>query len=255
MTQPTTGRDWILHAYADGELEPSEKMLVERELSHDHEARVAIEAWRRQKQALKQAFERVLTEELPPGIKSALKRGKPGPSGWQLPAAAAALLAILAGAYMIYLNLDSSSAEARALADQALSAHIVYSAETRHPVEVAASDRQHLVSWLSKRMDRAIALPDLSHQGFHLVGGRLLHEDGKPAAQFMYEDAGKRRITVYLAHHAATGEIAFSFEKDGGYTTCYWLDDNMGYAVAGAFAPEELLPLARLIYERLERDE
>ena len=38
--------------------------------------------------------------------------------------------------------------------------------------------------------------PRLSGLGFALVGGRLLSAPDGPAAQFMYEDTDRRRITV-----------------------------------------------------------
>ena len=39
-------------------------------------------------------------------------------------------------------------------ARQAVLAHVVYSPEVRHPVEVRAAQQEHLVQWLSKRLGR-----------------------------------------------------------------------------------------------------
>ena len=252
MIRPNNKHDWILHAYADGELEPSEKTLLERELVHDAEARAAIEAWHRQKQALKQAFSDVMSEEIPPIIKATLNVSDSRQRHWQLPAAAAGVFAIVLIVSAIYLNFGLGRAEARTLAEEALSAHIVYAAEIRHPVEVPAAEKEHLISWLSKRLDGPIELPDLSSQGFHLIGGRLLHEGRRPAAQFMYEDNRHRRLTIYLAHNSGRREASFKVQKEGGYTTCYWLEGGMGYAVAGELAPADIVPLAQVIYATLE---
>jgi anti-sigma factor RsiW len=155
---------------------------------------------------------------------------------------------------VIYVNFSPGQADARILAEEALSAHIVYAAEIRHPVEVTAAEKQHLISWLSKRLDRQIELPDLSTQGFQLIGGRLLHENRKPAAQFMYEDDHHRRLTIYLAHNSGHREATFRVQKEGGYTTCYWLEGDLGYAVAGELAPAEIVPLAHVIYATLEHE-
>lgn len=83
---------------------------------------------------------------------------------------------------------------------QALGAHAVYVSEVRHPVEVEASEAQHLVAWLSKRLGATIQAPTLSTLGFQLLGGRLLPDDGKPAAQFMYQ---RRRWAALDALRAA----------------------------------------------------
>ena len=252
MTEPNNKHDWILNAYADGELEPSEKTLVERELAHDPEARAAIEAWRRQKQALKQAFSDVMSEEIPAAITAALDVSASRRRRWYFPAAAAAVFAIVVIASAIYLNFSLGRADARTLAEEALSAHIVYAAEIRHPVEVPAAEKEHLIAWLSKRLDRPIVLADLSAQGFHLIGGRLLHEGRRPAAQFMYEDNHHRRLTIYIAHNSGHREASFKVRKEDGYTTCYWLEGDMGYAVAGELAPAAIVPLAQVIYATLD---
>jgi len=252
MTQPNNRHDWILHAYADGELDQSEKTLLERELAHDPDARAAIEAWRRQKQALKETFSDVMSEDIPPTIKAALDVPVTRQHHWHLPAAAAAVFAVILAVSAIYLTFGLGRADASTLAEEALSAHIVYAAEIRHPVEVPAAEKDHLISWLSKRLDQPIELPDLSAQGFHLIGGRLLHEGRRPAAQFMYEDNHHRRLTIYIAHNSGHREASFKVQKEDGYTTCYWLEGDMGYAVAGALAPADIVPLAQVIYATLE---
>ncbi len=252
MTPNATRHDWVLHAYVDGELEPSERMLVESDLNDDHEARRSIEIWRRQNEAIGRVFAKVLHEQLPPAIRIALSARGRVMRRWCLPAAAA-ILALLTAAYALYSELGFSAAGAKAFAETALSAHVVYSTEVRHPVEVAAAEKDHLDAWLSKRLGHKIAAPDLSSRGFQLIGGRLLHADRKPAAQFMYEDAAKRRLTVYVAGNSSHRESSFRLEETSGYTTCYWLDEQSGYAVAAELAPDELLPLATFIYDALEK--
>lgn len=242
----------MLHALVDGEIDPADRVVIERDIAADHDSRTEIEAWRRQKDALKLAYGKVLDEEVPPAIKAALRTRAPWRQPpWQLlAAAAAAVVAVLAGLYAFsdVLRPDNAGEE---IAENALSAHVVYSAEVRHPVEVQASDRDHLVAWLSKRIGHKIDAPDLSSKGFELVGGRLLHESGYPAAQFMYEDANKRRLTIYVAHNPTNRETAFRVEEKSTYTTCYWLDGDSGYAVAAELPASDMLPIARLVYDTI----
>jgi anti-sigma factor RsiW len=256
MTPAWNENDWPLHAYADGELEPSEKLMMERDLANDPEARSAIESWRRQSETLKRTFASVAEEQFPPGIRAALNKPRRMEiRRWHMFAAAAAVLLLLAGGLAIFLNLELGASDARAFADSALSAHVVYSAEVRHPVEVSASEKDHLNTWLSKRLGFKISAPDLSAQGFELIGGRLLHADRMPAAQFMYEDGNKRRLTVYVADNSTSRETSFRIEENSGYTACYWLDEHAAYAVTAELKPEELLPVAASIYDALEKVE
>ncbi len=137
-------------------------------------------------------------------------------------------------------------------------AHVVYAPEKRHPVEVAAAEQQHLVQWLSKRLDHPLKVPDLSSLGYTLVGGRLLPGETGARAQFMFEDAAGERITLYIGtldaqatDASAARETAFRFASDGAVPSFYWIDRGFGYAVAGRLPRDALLRLATLAYREL----
>jgi anti-sigma factor RsiW len=123
---------------------------------------------------------------------------------------------------------------------------------------VAASEQQHLVQWLSKRLDRPLKVPDLSSQGYALVGGRLLPGETGARAQFMFEDTAGERVTLYIgtldanaAGAAAARETAFRFASEGPVPSFYWVDQGFGYALAGKLPRELLLKLATLAYRDL----
>lgn len=139
---------------------------------------------------------------------------------------------------------------------QASVAHATYVPEVRHPVEVAAAQRQHLAQWLTKRLARDIKVPDFSAVGFELVGGRLLPGDGGARAQFMFERPDGLRVTLYLgAVKAASTGIgpspsgsAFAFQSQDGTASFYWVEDGFGYALTGPLPRNELLKLSELAY-------
>lgn len=122
-------------------------------------------------------------------------------------------------------------------------AYAVYTPERRHPVEVAASEEAHLISWLSKRLNRPLSLPSLQEYGYTLVGGRLLPGEAGPAAQFMYENAAGARLTLYVTG-TARDETAFRLLRDGNRHTFYWVNDGMGYALSGPIAEGKLRSIA-----------
>ncbi|MGJ7486947.1 anti-sigma factor family protein [Variovorax sp. LT2P21] len=136
-------------------------------------------------------------------------------------------------------------------------AHAVYAPEKRHPVEVAAAEEQHLVQWLSRRLDRPLKTPDLTAEGYTLVGGRLLPGDAGARAQFMFEDRSGQRVTLYLGElktpttSTQAGESAFRFSTDGPVPSFYWVDGGFGYALAGKLPRDALLRLATLVYRQL----
>lgn len=247
---PITAKDWVLHAFVDGELEPSEKIEVENYLAQDHDARVTVKIWQMQKEALKQTFKKTVHQDLPWGIQLPFKMPPPHHVLLQILAAAAVTLAIIAGGFVGYLNFAVSGPDKRSFVETALSAHVVYASDSDHPVEVLAS--QHLVSWLSERLDRAVNAPDLSAHDFRLLGGRLLHENRQPAAQLMYMDSSNRRLSLYIANNFADRQTAFRIEQNGDYTTCYWFDGATAYAVTGQLPVSQLIPLARHVYEAVD---
>jgi anti-sigma factor RsiW len=118
----------------------------------------------------------------------------------------------------------------------------VYAPEQRHAVEVAASQEDHLVTWLSKRLNRSLTIPSLHEYGFELVGGRLLPGEDGPAAQFMYQNASGERLTLYMT--SSTGkrreEYAIRMLRDGARRTFYWTTEQAGYALSGQIGEAKL---------------
>jgi anti-sigma factor RsiW len=136
---------------------------------------------------------------------------------------------------------------------RAARAHLVYSPEVRHPVEVEAKEQDHLVKWLSKRLGMPIKLPVLTAEGFELLGGRLLPGPHGPVALFMYQDASGKRITLYVTPpHKGDAVTAFRFAKEGPVSVFYWIDGDCGFAISGEIDRPALSRVAALVYRQVE---
>ena len=146
------------------------------------------------------------------------------------------------------------SAAAVQLPIRAARAHVVYSPEVRHPVEVDAKEHDHLVKWLSKRLDYPLKVPVLSQEGFELLGGRLLPGgEGQPVAQFMYQDASGKRLTLYVTRSKKGDQVtAFRFAQEGNVAVFYWIDNDCGYALSGELDKPALARVASLVYKQLQ---
>ena len=245
MTEKKRIDEATLHAFVDGEFDPDSRREIEAWLANHPEDQSRVASWTDQRQGLKDLFASVVEEPLPGTIRAALKRRHRGFLPTQLMRMAAALLLFAAGTVTGWLMTTSSGpaiALVSSIGDRALSAHVVYASEVRHPVEVEAKQKAHLVAWLSKRLGRPLTAPDLSQSGFELIGGRLLPANHAPAAQFMYEDRTGRRITLYVAANASGRDTAFRIYGKGAVKSFYWLDGPLGYAVAGEIE-QNFLPL------------
>ena len=203
-----------------------------------------------QNQALHRMFDSVLTEPIPARMQ--LKRPV-----WHEYARAASFIAvgIAIGLAVPYFTETPSGTDVATtpLPVRAARAHLVYSPEVRHPVEVDAKEQDHLVKWLSKRMNMQLRVPVLASEGFDLLGGRLLPGPDGPVAQFMYQDASGKRLTLYVSQPHKGDEItAFRFAKEGPVSVFYWIDRDCGYALSGEVEKPVLARVATLVYRQLE---
>jgi len=261
-----------LHALVDGQLAPERRAEVEDAVARDPALAARVAAWRVQRDALRRLHGELLGEPVPAPLMGALDRSQPRQARhghWMRwgGMAAGVLVAFAAGwlgnaQWSMHRAAAAPLARAPAMREfvhDASIAHAVYAPEKRHPVEVAASEQQHLVQWLSKRLDRPLKVPDLTAMGYALVGGRLLPGENGARAQFMFEDSAGERITLYIGtldSQAAAGtgaarETAFRFASEGPVPSFYWIDQGFGYAVAGKLPREVLLKLATLAYRDL----
>jgi anti-sigma factor RsiW len=180
---------------------------------------------------------------------------------WIDPARAALFVAvgIAVGLAMPHLRPEppkpvvSSVPIAQPLPALAARAHYVYTREKRHAVEVAANEQEHLISWLSRRLDVPLKVPVLAQEGYALMGGRLLPGTTAPVAQFMYEDQSQRRLTVYIVGKSHKEPVtAFRYIQEGLVNVFYWVDPTCAYAVSGEIDRAELSRIANVIYKQLE---
>jgi anti-sigma factor RsiW len=238
-----------LHAYVDGVLPAARVVDVEAYLADHSEDAARVAAYREQIVALHREFDPVLDEPAPALV-------RPGRRWvWPLLRGAAAVLWLALGGVAGW-HLHAYDAERRIEASswprRAAIAHVVYSPEVRHPVEVGADQEAHLVTWLSKRLGAPLKVPHLGELGYSLVGGRLLPGDRGPVAQFMYQDGKGQRLTLYVRINLDDSrETAFRFAQESRVGVFYWLDRKLGYALSGEVDKNELLRVATAVYRQL----
>lgn len=255
MTAEFTERD--IHLAMDGEL-PAERLDdFDNWLDANPDMKIKAARFDADRQRLQTALGAVAYEPVPAKLTQAiLGEGSDalGMRGWWRGAIAAGLIvAAAAGGYA----LGVAGGPARIVgasdpvAERAVTAHRIYSAEKLHVVEVGADQKDHLVGWLSKRVGTALTAPDLAPEGFSLVGGRLLPSGEKVAAQFMYQDYSGNRISLYVTQAAGTNETGFRLFENADARAFYWLDGGFGYAIAGAVPEATMEAVARAAYRQL----
>ena len=231
-----------LQAWLDGELHAERCAAVRRHLAEHAEDARRLESYRRHSALIARAFAAPtdIAQPLP-----ASRRLRP------LLAAGLAALLLLGGAAAGWFGRDLAPTKTADLADYALAAHRLYAAEARHAVEVSAEESDHLVAWLSKRLDHPLRIPSLEASGYRFVGGRLLPSEYGPAAQLMYEDAEGRRITIYLCAAELRAGEAVRTARSGKATALLWRGDGLVWAMVGEIDRDGLEQLAHQVQSEL----
>ena len=245
------------HLALDDELPTEDRPAFEAWLGANPDKRAIHDRYADDRARLRGVLADVLAEPVPPHLRAMAATGGRGGRVRDLAlrtAAAAALL--LAGGLGGYFAGVASQPEvpavAKQVAERAIEAHVLYSAEKLHVVEVGADQQDHLVGWLSKRVGTTLVAPDFSSAGYQLVGGRLLPADAKAAAMFIYQDAGGARISLYVVRDSGAPDTGFQLREELGACAMYWLDGGYGYALTGSNMPgEKLQALAGSAYQQL----
>jgi len=136
-------------------------------------------------------------------------------------------------------------------ATQAKAAHSLYVSEVLHPVEVGASDKDHLQTWLSNRLGSAIIAPQLGSTGFSLIGGRLLPAGDQASALFMYENTQGDRLSLVATHGDTTENQSFRFHEADGYLAVSWQDGPWKYSLIGDQQRGPMDQIARLVHGQM----
>ena len=247
-----TIENWALHAFVDGELEGEEKKAIEALLARDEAARKAVAAFTHQKHELHRAYSAILDEPIPAKI-VATARGHALPRlRWAMSLVAGLALVGLGSVLGLGISQHFNEVQQADLANRSLVAYQTFAPEVRHPVEVAANDQDHLKTWLSKRIGADIKIPDLQDQGYTLLGGRLLAEEGHPAGQLMYEDANKKRLTIYLEQNVGAKAQSLALADSPDLVTCYWRDGALAMAISADMPRDAMMTLAKNIYEQMD---
>lgn len=262
-----------IHALVDSQASPGKLAVLQAQLALDPGAQATVVKWQQQRDSLRSLHRHILEEPVPATLIIAAQQSAASQQEikqwWHWGGMAAGV--ILAFGVGWFSNTAWNSewqaqppsavlANARSVqnfARQASLAHVVYSPEIRHPVEVTAAEQDHLVQWLSKRVGKPLKVPNLGPQGYELVGGRLLPGEAGARAQFMFQNAVGTRITLYLGAvdkapgGADTRETGFHFATDGPIPNFYWIDQGFGYALAGPVSRDALMKLAEAVYRQL----
>ncbi|PZU15645.1 MAG: hypothetical protein DI591_09410 [Citromicrobium sp.] len=244
-----------LTAYLDRALDPRRLAEVEAFLAANPAVRGRLDMDLRHRDALRQALAPVMSEPVPSQLSVArMIEEKRAPARTQWRAAAAAVLLLVSGGAGGWLLHDSSSrptAGIASLAAEATDSYTVFAADRGRPIEIGARDSRQLVNWASERLERPVAIPDLSAAGFTFIGGRLVATPHGPAALYMFDDGSGTRIVMLSRNMAIDKDAPMRIDSERGLNAASWSRDGLGYSVVGPLASDHLDDIAEVARQQV----
>ncbi len=236
----------LIDAYADGELEASAILDLEKHLATCPNCASAWQNRQRLKKALKQdAVFFSAPNDFRQKIKADL-RAEIGVAPWwsvlRTKWFAPAFGAVLASCALLLIVNHNNSAETR-LTQEIVSNH-VRSLMANHILDVVSTDQHTVKPWFNGKLDFSPPVKDLAAQEFPLIGGRLDYVAGHTAAALVFQH---RKHIINLFIWPAAGNDALPAERPSsqGFNVIRWKSGGMVFWAVSDLNSKELLEFSQ----------
>jgi anti-sigma factor RsiW len=158
-------------------------------------------------------------------------------SGWWAAGLAAALVCATAGG----MRWGEIRARQNLLFDEAIGEH-VRSLQVDHLMDVISTDQHTVKPWFAGKIDFSPPVADLAAAGFPLVGGRLDHLAGRPAAALVFKR--RQHVINLFVWPAAERPISRRARSAEGYCAESWSFGGLDFLAISEIPEAELADFA-----------
>jgi anti-sigma factor RsiW len=246
MTNSVRPTEEELQAYIDGELASEDAAAVENAMRSDAQLARKVQAYRADKVRLRHVYGPLVDRTLPDSWLSTINQFRinaatPPPARsrrYALGLAAAASIAVVAGAWLAFRDVAGSPEET--FIAEAMQVHLGGSAAFSIPASDAV---------MAKTLGLSVKAPDLSRMGFSLTGMMIRNGGNGAAVALSYRDEFARTFTLYLT--ASPGTPRFEMIRQDDTRICIWQDDVLSSIMLADVSAAEMLRLSSLAYSGL----
>jgi len=231
----------LIGASLDGELDSQTALRIDEHSSACQRCSILLDRLQRLQQEIAAGeLDWSANTDLRP-LRAAIRR-RTRQNWWQVPWPWRSVLVAVATVLVVMIAIPWGSGNSieRQMVDNHLRSMLA-----DHLVDVPSSDQHTVKPWFQGKLNFAPSVPDLTADGFTLIGGRLDVVGGRPVAAIVY----RRRQHVVnlwiLAADGAPGQL-----KSGdveGFHLLQWGKGGMAYWAVSDLNPVELREFAMLI--------
>ena len=233
-----------LNAYCDGELDPVSASEFERRLASDQPLKARYDRLLSLRQAVRSLPQLDMPAGLQARIQSRLDAERPSnvtalrQRSWSFQALAAAAVfgAVVSSAVMMTIERYGQREE---VASEVVAGHI-RGLLAPQPFDIASSDRHTVKPWFTARLPESPRVPDLTAQGFALLGGRVDVIGRDPVATIVYKHAAHTVSLTTLRPGQSVPEQAIA-----GYNVRSWSDAHFTYIAVSDLPSADLATFER----------
>lgn len=257
MIPPITEDD--LHGYVDDRLDADRRHQVDIYLAQNPRQHERVLAWQTQRDWLHAHFDPVAAEPLRPELTIThlleTKRCRHSfwpKADWRVAAGFVAALGIGAasgwyGHRPARTSLPALPVGLAALKLETNAAYQVFAPGHRALALNVASGRVDFAKALSQAVGFAVAVPDLTQSGYHIIGVNVMATTHGPAAVLIY-GGPKTRLVVLIRKMDVPAQAGRMNESRAGKNNLFtWISNGIGFGVTSNIDPHVLHPIANRI--------
>ena len=236
-----------LDAFVDEQLGPREAQAIAVHLAECPNCARLVADRRGLAETVRAAWPKLAVPgQLAASVKAALDEAPPEvsrlrPERWGWLAMAAALIVAVGGTWQV----ANQRAAAERLRGDLVASH-VRSLMPGHLIDVASADQHTVKPWFNGKLDFSPPVPNLTSEGYPLLGGRMDYVGGRPVAVIVY---GRRQHLIDLfVWPAESSTVGSSFDRQG-YHLISWADGGNAFWAASDLNAGELGEFVRLARE------
>jgi anti-sigma factor RsiW len=235
----------LLHALVDGEIDAGGARRIQAHVG----ACGACDAQLRRCSALRAVMSDAgLRFSAPPGLRARIEATAPAPTVRAVPLRAALYWPTLFKSFALGSALTAAAAallmitvirsdQDQVIVSDVVSAHL-RSLQANHLTDVQSGEERGVKPWFSGRLGATPPAPDLTAQGFDLVGGRVDYVLGNAVAAIVYR-RNDHVINLFVAQGADV-ERGPRLATMQGYNVELWSERGLNLCAVGDVSAEEL---------------